>query len=68
MCLYASMMPCLDTGVVLPLPYMVISTIGIPSFSLDLMNWSSILAIIFSIEFMAYLQNIYVLHLFAYLN
>jgi len=32
------------------------------------MNWSSILAIIFLIKFMVYLQKIYVLHLFAYLN
>ena len=68
MCLYTLMMSCLDTGVVLPLPYMVSSTIVIQSFSFDLMNWSSILAIIFWIKFMVYLQKIYVLHLFAYLN
>ena len=34
MCLYACVILHLDTGAVLPLPYMGISTIGIPSFFL----------------------------------
>jgi hypothetical protein len=62
------MMSWIDTGIVFFLPYVVISTIGIPGFSSDLMNWSSILAIIFWIKFMVYLKNIYVLHLCAYLH
>lgn len=68
MCLYASVISHLETRAVLPLPYMGISTIGIPSFFLWFKELKQYFPIICWIKFIVYLQNIYVLHLFTYLN